>query len=85
MNEAGRLAGAVGRGQGHGKQGLLGMKTLDPAALLSSRLRHHLVGPIGALDNGLEIPLDETDAEPRRRAIGLMVDSAGLAARRLKF
>ena len=61
------------------------MKTLDLAALLSSRLCHDLVGPIGALNNGLEILVDKTDAELRRRAIGLMVDSAGLAARRLKF
>ena len=61
------------------------MKALELTALISSRLCHDLVGPIGALNNGLEILVDETDAELRRRAIELMVGSAGVAARRLKF
>lgn len=61
------------------------MNALELAALLSSRLCHDLVGPIGALNNGLEILVDETDPEMRRRAIDLMLHSAGEAARRLRF
>jgi len=61
------------------------METLELAALLSSRLCHDLVGPIGAVHNGLEILADETDAEMRRRAIELTGQSATEAARRLQF
>jgi histidine phosphotransferase ChpT len=61
------------------------METLELVALLSSRLCHDLVGPIGAVHNGLEILADETDAEMRRRAIELTDQSATEAARRLQF
>ena len=61
------------------------MEILELAALLASRLCHDLVGPIGAVHNGLEILADETDAEMRRRAIELMDQSATEAARRLQF
>lgn len=62
-----------------------GMETLELVALLASRLCHDLVGPIGAVHNGLEILADETDAEMRRRAIELTGQSATQAARRLQF
>ncbi len=61
------------------------MEILELAALLASRLCHDLVGPIGAVHNGLEILADETDADMRRRAIELMDQSATEAARRLQF
>ncbi len=45
------------------------MDTLELIALLSSRLCHDLVGPVGAVVNGLEILADEPDPDLRRRAI----------------
>jgi histidine phosphotransferase ChpT len=61
------------------------MNELDLVALLSSRLCHDLVGPVGAINNGLEVLVDESDADMQRQAIELLVHSAGEAARRLKF
>lgn len=61
------------------------MNQLDLAGLLASRLCHVLVGPVGAINNGLEVLVDEPDAEMRRQAIELLIHSAGEAARRLKF
>lgn len=61
------------------------MNQLDLAGLLASRLCHDLVGPVGAINNGLEVLVDEPDAELQRQAIELLIHSAGEAARRLKF
>lgn len=61
------------------------MNQLDLAGLLASRLCHDLVGPVGAINNGLEVLVDEPDAEMQRQAIQLLIHSAGEAARRLKF
>src|SRR5262245_66554930 len=55
------------------------------ANLLCSRLCHDLVGPVGAIGNGLEVLADEDDAEMRRQAIELLTFSAEEASRRLKF
>lgn len=61
------------------------MNQLDLAGLLASRLCHDLVGPVGAINNGLEVLVDEPDAEMQRQAIALLIHSAGEAAGRLKF
>ncbi len=61
------------------------MHALELASLLSSRLCHDLAGPIGAINNGLEILAEEPDADMRAQAIDLMVLSAGQAANRLKY
>jgi len=55
------------------------------ANLLCSRLCHDLVGPVGAIGNGLEILADEEDAEMRRQALELLSFSAEEATRRLRF
>jgi len=55
------------------------------ANLLCSRLCHDLVGPVGAIGNGLEVLADEEDAAMRRQALELLSFSAEEAARRLKF
>ena len=55
------------------------------ANLLCSRLCHDLVGPVGAIGNGLEVLADEDDADMRRKALELLTFSAEEASRRLKF
>lgn len=54
------------------------------SALMSSRLCHDLVGPIGAVNNGVEL-LAEADAEMRGEAESLIAKSAGQAIHRLGF
>ena len=61
------------------------MPDLRLAALLCSRLCHDLIGPIGALNNGIEILADEDDPAMREQATQLLGDSAEEAARRLRF
>lgn len=56
---------------------------LKVAQLLSSRVCHDLVGPIGAVNTGLE--LMEEDADDDGAALSLMARSAGEANRRLAF
>jgi histidine phosphotransferase ChpT len=55
------------------------------ANLLCSRLCHDLIGPVGAVGNGLEVLADEDDADMRRQALELLTFSAEEASRRLKF
>jgi histidine phosphotransferase ChpT len=59
---------------------------LDFSALLASHLCHELVGPIGAIVNGLEV-LEESgdDAEMRTEALGLLGSSAAEASARLQY
>ncbi|MEK9968817.1 MAG: histidine phosphotransferase family protein [Ferrovibrio sp.] len=58
---------------------------LDLVALICSRLCHDLAGSIGAVNNGVELLAEETDAAMRDEAIGLIAQSASDAARRLSF
>jgi len=57
---------------------------LDLAALLCSRLCHDVIGPVGAIINGLEV-LDSNDAEMRGIAMDLIRKSAESASARLQF
>ena len=61
------------------------MTDLKLTAMLCSRLCHDLVGPIGAISNGIEILEDETDPGMRDQAIGLLARSAKQATGRLRF
>jgi histidine phosphotransferase ChpT len=54
------------------------------AEVLSARLCHELISPIGAVNNGLEL-LDDEDGGFARDALSLVVVSARQAARRLQF
>ena len=56
---------------------------LRVAQLLSSRLCHDLVGPIGAVNAGLELLREGFEDE--QKALGLVSDSAGEVSRRLTF
>ncbi len=60
---------------------------LQVAKLLSSRLCHDLVGPIGAVNSGLELLAEGFDegSDEDGRALALVVRSAEEASRRLAF
>lgn len=52
--------------------------------LLSSRLCHELISPVGAINNGIEL-MDEDDPEFVKDATKLIASSARTAGRRLDF
>jgi histidine phosphotransferase ChpT len=58
---------------------------LKIAALLSSRLCHDLISPVGAICNGLEVLRDEEDQEMKAHAMTLIEASAEQASARLQF
>lgn len=58
---------------------------LQLAALLSSRICHDLVGPVGALNNGVEIVSDSGDSDLRDHAMSLIASSAKQARARLEY
>jgi histidine phosphotransferase ChpT len=60
-------------------------RELATAALLSSRLCHDLISPVGALANGLEVLAEETDAEMRGFAMDLINSSAQAASVKRQF
>lgn len=61
------------------------MKATDLSALISSRLCHDLISPIGAIANGLEIMAEEEDPEMIRQAVELLNHSVAQADRKLRF
>src|SRR5215469_1849385 len=61
------------------------VNAVDLASLLCSRLCHDLMSPVGALNNGIELLGDETDAEMREKCLELLGDSARATASKLKF
>ncbi len=58
---------------------------LDLAALISSRLCHDVISPVGAIVNGLEVLEEEKDPEMREIALTLVRKSAEQASARLQF
>ncbi|XSG81388.1 MAG: histidine phosphotransferase ChpT [Methyloligella sp. ZOD6] len=58
---------------------------IDLTALISSRICHDVISPVGAISNGLEVLSDETDAEMREHAMELIVKSAAQASAKLQF
>jgi histidine phosphotransferase ChpT len=61
------------------------MDDIEFAAFLVSRVCHDLVGPLGAVVNGLEVMEDERDAAMRADAMKLVTSSALAALARLQF
>lgn len=61
------------------------MTAVDFASLLCSRLCHDLLSPVGALNNGIELLVDEQDPEMRARCLDLLAESARASANKLKF
>jgi len=61
------------------------MKSYEFASLLCSRLCHDLLSPVGALNNGIELLVDEHDPDMRARCLELLGESARASANKLKF
>ena len=61
------------------------MNEIEFSALMVSRVCHDLVGPLGAVVNGLEVLEDEHDAAMRDDAIKLVTSSANQALARIQF
>jgi histidine phosphotransferase ChpT len=61
------------------------LSELDLAALMSSKICHDIVGPVGAINNGLELLEEEEDEQTRAYALQLIQNSARSAAARLEF
>ena len=61
------------------------MNDIEFSALLVSRVCHDLVGPLGAVVNGLEVLEDERDAAMRADALKIVTSSAEQALARLQF
>ncbi len=58
---------------------------LDLAALISSRICHDVISPVGAISNGLEVLDEENDEEVREYAMDLIKRSAEQASAKLQF
>jgi histidine phosphotransferase ChpT len=61
------------------------MTEIEFSALMVSRVCHDLVGPLGAVINGLEVLEDERDAAMREDALKLVTSSANQALARIQF
>lgn len=61
------------------------MSPLDFAALMCSRLCHDLVGPVGAISNGLEILSEESSSDMEEQVKELLANSTEQAKHKLQF
>jgi histidine phosphotransferase ChpT len=66
-------------------KGATPVKELELASMMVSRVCHDLISPVGALSNGVEVLVDETDPVMRDHAIALIANSAQGAAAKLKL
>lgn len=58
---------------------------LELAALVSSRICHDVISPVGAIANGLELLAEESDESMRSQAFDLIRKSAVQASSKLQF
>ena len=58
---------------------------LGLAALISSRICHDVISPVGAISNGLEVLDEEEDVQVREYALDLIRKSAAQASAKLQF
>jgi histidine phosphotransferase ChpT len=58
---------------------------LELAALISSKICHDLIGPVGNINNGLEILDEEDDAQSRNYALDVIRSVTETASARLQF
>src|SRR5262249_21374488 len=78
-------------GRIHAKQGAFLMNErvqpsdLELAALISSKICHDLIGPVGNINNGLEILDEEEDAQQRDYALDVIRNVTETASARLQF
>ncbi len=64
---------------------LVTLEALDLAALISSRVCHDVISPVGAIVNGLEVLEDEKDEKMKEPVLDLIKKSATQASARLQF
>ncbi len=58
---------------------------LELAALISSKICHDVIGPVGAIYNGLEILDEDDDAEAKNYALDVIRNVTAQASARLQF
>src|SRR6201988_1270749 len=58
---------------------------LEIAALISSKICHDVIGPVGAIYNGLEILDEDDDAEAKTYALHVIRNVTEQASARLQF
>ncbi|MEQ8347699.1 MAG: histidine phosphotransferase family protein [Sneathiellaceae bacterium] len=61
------------------------MTSLKLAGLMCSRLCHDLAGPIGALQNGIELMAEDDDPDLQAQALDLVALASSQAGRKLRF
>lgn len=61
------------------------LSDLEFAALISSRICHDVISPVGAIANGLEVLAEESDEVMREHAFNLIKQSAAKASAKLQF
>jgi histidine phosphotransferase ChpT len=63
----------------------LELSDLELAALVSSKICHDIISPVGAIANGLEVMDEETDQVMQDHAMALIRSSAAQASAKLQF
>jgi histidine phosphotransferase ChpT len=58
---------------------------LELAALISSKICHDVIGPVGAINNGFQILDEDKDEESRSYALDIIRNVAELASAKLQF
>lgn len=58
---------------------------LELAALISSKICHDVIGPVGAINNGFQILDEDKDEESRTYALDVIRNVAELASAKLQF
>ena len=58
---------------------------LELAALISSKICHDVIGPVGAIYNAIEILDEDNNAEAKTYAMNVIRDVSGQASARLQF
>ncbi|NBN65218.1 histidine phosphotransferase [Microvirga tunisiensis] len=61
------------------------LSSLDLSALVSSRICHDIISPVGAIINGLEVLDEDSNGEMREFAMDLIRKSARQASAKLQF
>lgn len=61
------------------------LSDLELAALVSSRICHDIISPVGAIANGLEVIAEDADQSMREHAMELIRKSAQQASAKLQF
>jgi len=59
--------------------------SLELSALISSKICHDVIGPVGAIFNGLEVLAEDDDPESREYALTIIKDFTTQASAKLQF